>query len=110
MDGRCVACAARPFNLANVAVVGEHGSAEPLPACGRVSAVARSETAPNCGGKVPDEVLAAIAFLGGDTRSRISRRRRSGENRGALYDCRWCRAVDVGGQRRVLWTIAYQTA
>jgi hypothetical protein len=45
MHGRCVAGAAWALELADVAVVGEHGFSEPLPSCGRVPAVAHSGTA-----------------------------------------------------------------
>jgi hypothetical protein len=44
MDGRRIAGAARAFELADVAVVGEHGFAEPLPAGRRVAAVAHLVT------------------------------------------------------------------
>jgi hypothetical protein len=48
VDGRRVAGAARAFDLADVALVGEHGFAEPLPARRRVAAIAHSpKTAPS---------------------------------------------------------------
>jgi hypothetical protein len=40
VDGCCIAGAARPFDLTDIAVVGEHGFAEPLPSRRRVPAVA----------------------------------------------------------------------